>query len=80
MTIASHFMTFYTGYKFQAESSLVLSIAPLGKLTWGAVLAGGGLGCSLSLLFFMDQNISSAMVNNPRNRYRWIIHVKLFLI
>jgi len=29
-----------------------------------------GLGFALSLLFFMDQNISSSMVNSPRNRLR----------
>ena len=28
-----------------------------------------GLGFSLSLLFFMDQNISGAMVNSPENRW-----------
>ena len=59
---------FKTGYKFQASSSFSFAFAPLHKLTWGAVFAGMGLGFSLSLLFFMDQNISSAMVNNPGNR------------
>ena len=37
------------------------------------MFAGLGLGFSLSLLFFMDQNISSAMVNNPGNRYITLI-------
>lgn len=59
---------FSTGYKFQATDSFSFAIAPLHKLTWGAVFAAMGLGFSLSLLFFMDQNISSAMVNNPGNR------------
>ena len=30
----------------------------------------GVLGFSLSLLFFMDQNISAAMVNSPENRLK----------
>ena len=57
-----------TDYKFQTSNSFAFAPAPLHKLTWGAVFAGMGLGFSLSLLFFMDQNISSAMVNNPGNR------------
>src|SRR6185437_12196588 len=31
---------------------------------------GMGLGFALSLLFFMDQNISAAMVNNPNNKLK----------
>jgi len=57
-----------TGYKFETSNTFSFSAAPLHKLSWGAVFAGLGLGFSLSLLFFMDQNISSAMVNNPGNR------------
>ena len=33
-----------------------------------AVLGSMGVGFCLSLLFFMDQNISSAMVNTPANK------------
>ena len=62
----------FTGYQFQATSSFSFAVAPLHKLSWGAVFAGMGLGFSLSLLFFMDQNISSAMVNNPGNR--WVVN------
>lgn len=36
---------------------------------WGVFVAMG-LGFILSLLFFMDQNISSAMVNTPDNRLK----------
>ncbi|ESO92620.1 hypothetical protein LOTGIDRAFT_216724 [Lottia gigantea] len=56
-------------------------IAPLHKLPIGAVLASAGLGFSLSLLFFMDQNISSALVNTPNHRlkkgaaYHWDLFV-----
>ena len=33
------------------------------------VFTSMGLGFCLSLLFFMDQNISGAMVNSPENRF-----------
>ena len=46
----------------------MFEMAPLHLLPVGAVLAAAGLGFSLSLLFFMDQNISSALVNAPSNR------------
>lgn len=64
---------FFTDYKFESSGTFSFTVAPLHKLTWGAVFAGLGLGFSLSLLFFMDQNISSAMVNNPGNRYITLI-------
>jgi solute carrier family 4 (sodium borate transporter), member 11 len=35
-----------------------------------AIFAAAGFGFLLSLLFFMDQNISSQMVNSPDNRLR----------
>lgn len=79
--IASYFVQDIEKYKFQTSNSFAFAPAPLHKLTWGAVFAGMGLGFSLSLLFFMDQNISSAMVNNPGNRlkkgsaYHWDLFV-----
>lgn len=79
--IASYFVQDIENYKFQTSNSFAFAPAPLHKLTWGAVFAGMGLGFSLSLLFFMDQNISSAMVNNPGNRlkkgsaYHWDLFV-----
>ena len=36
----------------------------------GAVFFAALLGFSLSVLFFMDQNISAAMVNSPENRLK----------
>ncbi|XP_022783031.1 sodium bicarbonate transporter-like protein 11 [Stylophora pistillata] len=68
--IASFFVRDIDNYKFESSSTFSFTVAPLHKLTWGAVFAGLGLGFSLSLLFFMDQNISSAMVNNPGNRLK----------
>ena len=38
------------------------------ELTIGAIFGAMGLGFSLSLLFFMDQNISAAMVDAPENK------------
>jgi len=49
----------------------------LGSLSVGAIFGAMGLGFSLSLLFFMDQNISAAMVDSPENKlvkgnaYHW---------
>lgn len=83
--IASFFVRDIKRYQFQATSSFSFAVAPLHKLSWGAVFAGMGLGFSLSLLFFMDQNISSAMVNNPGNRlkkgsaYHWDLLVVGFV-
>lgn len=37
-------------------------------LSFSGILISFGLGFTLSLLFFMDQNISAAMVNAPQNK------------
>lgn len=60
----------------------VFQLAPLGSLSWGAVAASCGLGFSLSLLFFMDQNICAAMVNNPSNKLKKgsAYHMDLFVV
>ncbi|KAG1693495.1 Sodium bicarbonate transporter-like protein 11 [Nymphon striatum] len=47
-----------------------LTFAPLYKMSFAAIMATMGLGFSLSLLFFMDQNITSAMVCNPSNKLK----------
>lgn len=56
-------------FKYVAETNLFVR-APLYTLPWPAVIAAAGLGFSLSLLFFMDQNISSALVNTPSNKLK----------
>ncbi|XP_045159936.2 solute carrier family 4 member 11-like isoform X2 [Mercenaria mercenaria] len=56
-------------FKYVAETTL-FNLAPLHTLPWPAVIAAAGLGFSLSLLFFMDQNISSALVNTPSNKLK----------
>lgn len=48
----------------------MFQIKPLVKVTAGSVAGSLGLGLALSLLFFMDQNIASSIVNSPRNRLR----------
>ena len=40
------------------------------ELSFPALAASFGLGFCLSMLFFMDQNIGSAMVNNPCNKLK----------
>lgn len=54
---------------FHYEEEVKFTRARLEELPWQACVACMGLGFSLSLLFFMDQNISAAMVNNPCNKY-----------
>lgn len=55
--------------RFRYDDKNVFTVAPLERLSFLAILGAMGLGFSLSLLFFMDQNITSAMVNNPCNKY-----------
>ena len=60
-----------------AEPGPVFKPVDFASLSVGAVFGAMGLGFSLSLLFFMDQNISAAMVNSPDNNlikgnaYHW---------
>lgn len=56
--------------QFELIEGDVFVPAPLHKLRWPAILGSMGLGFSLSLLFFMDQSISGAMVNNAENRLK----------
>lgn len=52
----------------------MFQLPPLEGLPIPAVFATMGLGFSLSMLFFMDQNIGSAMVNNPCNKWVLLSH------
>lgn len=54
--------TFSGSYKFSTPNFTNLSLK--------AILVSAGLGFPLSLLFFMDQNISAALVNNPNNKLK----------
>jgi len=57
-----------TPFEFKGEFNIVP--VAFNELTVGAVFFAGLLGFSLSILFFMDQNISAAMVNAPENKLR----------
>merc|ERR1719331_2631992 len=48
----------------------IIEPVAFGELTVGAVFFAALLGFSLSILFFMDQNISAAMVNSPENHLK----------
>lgn len=44
------------------------TVAPVFSLPWQGYFVCLLLGFSLSFLFFIDQNITSAIVNNPQNK------------
>ncbi|VDP13422.1 unnamed protein product [Soboliphyme baturini] len=46
------------------------TLAAISRLPVGALLASVALGFCLSFLFFLDQNITSAIVNNQQNKLR----------
>lgn len=61
----------------------VFKVVPFHNLSVGAVFGAMGLGFCLSLLFFMDQNISAALVNAQQNKYvkkASIIYTKQLLL
>jgi len=55
-------------FKFSGKFNITL--VAFEELTVGAIFFAALLGFSLSILFFMDQNISAAMVNSPENRLK----------
>ncbi|PAA57199.1 hypothetical protein BOX15_Mlig006279g1 [Macrostomum lignano] len=55
---------------FTCNRQLHLVFVIAQPLPWTAILGAFGLAIPLSMLFFMDQNISSAMVNCPTNKLR----------
>ncbi|CAL8102420.1 unnamed protein product [Calicophoron daubneyi] len=56
---------------FNAKSNhFDFKVAPLELLSWTATFGAFGLAIPLSLLFYMEQNIASALVNSPANRLR----------
>ncbi|XP_054162013.1 solute carrier family 4 member 11-like isoform X2 [Oppia nitens] len=67
---------------FRYSNTFEFSRARLEYLPWTAYFGCMGLGFSLSLLFFMDQNISAAMVNNPCNKLKkgCAYHLDLFVV
>lgn len=56
--------------KFPPLQEIRFEKAKLELLSLSGILTAAGLGFTLSLLFFMDQNISAAMVNAPQNKLK----------
>ncbi|KAF5403288.1 Sodium bicarbonate transporter protein 11 [Paragonimus heterotremus] len=53
-----------------SSADIKLKTAPFHLLNWSAFAAAFGLAIPLSLLFYMEQNIASAIVNSPANKLR----------
>ncbi|XP_054165989.1 solute carrier family 4 member 11-like [Oppia nitens] len=56
--------------KFEIIDSFEFKIITFKSLTISSIFVSLVLGFALSLLFFMDQNISAALVNNPSNKLK----------
>ncbi|CAG9530637.1 unnamed protein product [Cercopithifilaria johnstoni] len=57
--------------KFKMRTNVsIFTVAPVFSLPWQGYFVCLLLGFSLSFLFFIDQNITSAIVNNPRNKLK----------
>ncbi|VDI33414.1 solute carrier family 4 (sodium borate transporter), member 11, partial [Mytilus galloprovincialis] len=85
-------VTMIKSFKAGPLRSDMIQLMPFYSLPVGAVFGAMGLGFCLSLLFFMDQNITAALVNGPQNKmkkgtaYHWdllvigVINVVLSLL
>ncbi|CAH1244100.1 SLC4A11 [Branchiostoma lanceolatum] len=56
--------------RFQVQERPMFQMVALDSLHPTAMVVALGLGFCLSLLFFMDQNISAAIVNNPAHKLK----------
>ncbi|CAC5399639.1 SLC4A11 [Mytilus coruscus] len=63
-------VTMIKSFKAGPVSSDMFQLMPFYSLPVGAVFGAMGLGFCLSLLFFMDQNITAALVNGPQNKMK----------
>ncbi|ESP04405.1 hypothetical protein LOTGIDRAFT_136234, partial [Lottia gigantea] len=73
-------MSFFGAYVFRevnmgkafdaTRQTGIFQLIDLSSLSVGAIFGAMGLGFCLSLLFFMDQNISAALVNAPQNKMK----------
>nr|XP_054765217.1 solute carrier family 4 member 11-like [Lytechinus pictus] len=76
LPVAVLIMSFVGSYVFRGTEADIfsyndgeaLNVTKFEGISIGMVAGSMGLGFCLSLLFFMDQNISSALVNNPANK------------
>ena len=69
----------FTSVPLDKLTITVTDLSVLGPKHWGIAI---GLGFCLSLLFFMDQNISAALVNTPANKLKKgaAYHLDLFVV
>ena len=56
--------------EFKLNGDYAIDLVPFHELSVGGYFFAALLGFSLSILFFMDQNISAAMVNSPENHLK----------
>lgn len=56
--------------QFKLNGEYTMELVPFSELSIGGYFFSALLGFSLSILFFMDQNISAAMVNSPENHLK----------
>jgi len=57
-------------FELLPDNDNLFQLVDMTVLPYGAILGAAGLGFCLSLLFFMDQNISAALVNAPQNKMK----------
>nr|AKN21410.1 slc4a-4 [Schmidtea mediterranea] len=57
-------------FKTRSEEEFSIKFVNFSQISISAVFAALGLAFPLSLLFFMDQNVTSAMVNCPSNKLK----------
>jgi hypothetical protein len=56
--------------QFEFDLNLDLHRTPIERISNKALLVSAGLGFALSILFFMDQNITGQIVNSPTNNLK----------
>ena len=56
--------------RFKLNGEYTMELVAFSELSIGGYFFSALLGFSLSILFFMDQNISAAMVNSPENHLK----------
>ncbi|XP_076468125.1 solute carrier family 4 member 11-like isoform X2 [Babylonia areolata] len=57
-------------FRDDVRQGSLFQLVDFSSLSVGAIFGAMGLGFCLSLLFFMDQNISAALVNAPQNKMK----------
>ena len=68
MSLSLNLLPVGKSFDDSSRTGALFEVVDFSSLTLGAVFGAMGLGFCLSLLFFMDQNISAALVNAPQNK------------